>query len=306
MLRAGCAMLLVVVLASGQQLQEQVLTVNVDLVNIYFTVCTKKGRLITNLDRQSFRAFENGAPQTITHFSKVTDAPLTILLLIDTSGSVRDKLKFEQQAAVEFLAATLRRGRDKAAVFTFDHVIEMRQDFTDDPLALASTIKAIAAGGGTRMYDALHSVISNKLAGPEERKVLILITDGDDKSSRRTPDDVVEAAQRNDVSIYSISVNALGFFRTGTEESDGALDRLALETGGMSFFPKKVERLEGDFRRIGDELRSQYTLAYRSTNQKRDGSFRRIQIEANKAYSVRARTGYFAPVQVAAGAAGNR
>jgi VWFA-related protein len=129
---------------------------------------------------------------------------------------------------------------------------------------------------------------------------VILITDGDDKSSRRTPDEVVEAAQRNDVSIYSISVNALGFFRTGTEQSDGALDRLALETGGMSFFPKKVERLAGDFRRIGDELRSQYTLAYRSTNQKRDGAFRRVQIEANKAYSVRARTGYFAPVPVAA------
>jgi Ca-activated chloride channel family protein len=299
MLRAGCAMLLVVVLASGQQLQEQVITVNVDLVNIYFSVCNKKGRMITNLDRGSFRAFEDGKAQTITHFSKETDAPLTILLLIDTSGSVRDKLKFEQQAAVEFLAATLRRGRDKAAVFTFDHVIEMRQDFTDDPLVLAGTIKAIVAGGGTRMYDALYSVISNKLSGPDERKVVILVTDGDDKSSRRTPDEVVEVALRNDVSIYSISVNALGFFRTGTEQSDGMLDRLALETGGMSFFPKKVEKLAGDFKKIGDELRSQYTLAYRSTNQKRDGMFRRIEIEANKTYSVRARPGYFAPVQVA-------
>ena len=98
MLRAGCAMLLVAVLASGQQLQEQVITVNVDLVNIYFTVCNKRGRLITNLDRGNFRAFEDGEAQTITHFSKETDAPLTILLLIDTSGSVRDKLKFEQQA----------------------------------------------------------------------------------------------------------------------------------------------------------------------------------------------------------------
>jgi VWFA-related protein len=299
MLRAGCAMVLVAVLASGQQLPEQVITVNVDLVNIYFTVCNKRGRLITNLDRGNFRAFEDGEAQTITHFSKETDAPLTILLLIDSSGSVRDKLKFEQQAAVEFLAATLRRGRDKAAVFTFDHVIEMRQDFTDDPLSLAGTIKAIVAGGGTRMYDALYSVISNNLAGPDERKVVILITDGDDKSSRRTPQEVVEVAQRNDVSIYSISVNALGFFRTGTEQSDGILDRLALETGGMSFFPKNVEKLARNFKKIGEELRSQYTLAYRSTNQKRDGTFRRIQIEANKAYSVRTRTGYFAPAQVA-------
>ena len=201
MLRAGCAMLLVVVLASGQPLQEQVITVNVDLVNIYFTVSNKRGRLVTNLDRGSFRALEDGNVQTITHFSKETDAPLTILLLVDTSGSVRDKLKFEQEAAVDFLAATLRRGRDKAAVFTFDHEIEMRQDFTDDPLLLAGSIKSIMAGGGTRMYDALYSVISNNLAGPEDRKAVILITDGDDKSSRRTPDDVVQAAIRNDVSI---------------------------------------------------------------------------------------------------------
>jgi len=301
MLRAGCAMLLVVVLASGQPLQEQVITVNVDLVNIYFTVSNKRGRLVTNLDRGSFRALEDGKVQTITHFSKETDAPLTILLLVDTSGSVRDKLKFEQEAAVDFLAATLRRGRDKAAVFTFDHAIEMRQDFTDDPLLLATSIKSIMAGGGTRMYDALYSVIINNLSGPDDRKVVILITDGDDKSSRRTPDDVVQAAIRNDVSIYSISVNALGFFRTGTEQADGMLDRLALETGGMSFFPKKVEKLAGDFKKIGDELRSQYTLAYRSTNPKRDGLFRRIDIEANKGYSVRARPGYFAPVQVAAG-----
>jgi len=186
-------------------------------------------------------------------------------------------------------------------VFTFDHEIEMRQDFTDDPLLLAGSIKSIMAGGGTRMYDALYSVISNNLAGPEDRKAVILITDGDDKSSRRTPDDVVQAAIRNDVSIYSISVNALGFFRTGTEQSDGMLDRLALETGGISLFPKKVEKLAGEFKKIGDELRSQYTLAYRSSNPKRDGLFRRIEIEANKGYSIRARPGYFAPVQVAAG-----
>ena len=184
-------------------------------------------------------------------------------------------------------------------MFTFDHVIEMRQDFTDDPLLLAGTIKAIVAGGGTRMYDALDSVISNKLAGPDERKVVILITDGDDKSSRRTPQEVVEVAQRNDVSIYSISVNALGLFRTGTEQSDGVLEMLGAETGGIAFFPKKVEKLAGDFKKIGEELRSQYTLAYRSTNPKRDGTFRRVQIEANKAYTVRTRTGYFAPVQVA-------
>src|SRR5689334_7484483 len=148
MLRIACTMLLAVVLAAGQ-LREETISVNVDHVNVFFTVCNKRGRPITDLGAESFTAFEDSQAQTITHFSRETDVPVSIVLLIDTSGSVRDKLRFEQKAATDFLSATLRRGRDKAAVFTFDSVFEMQQDFTDAIPILARAINKIAAGGGT-------------------------------------------------------------------------------------------------------------------------------------------------------------
>src|SRR5262245_56353563 len=130
MCRVLCAMLLVVVLAVAQA-AEQGITVNVDLVNIYFTVCNKHGRVIPNLTRENFAVFEDGDPQVVTNFSRETDRPLTIVLLIDTSGSVRYKLSFEQDAAIDFLNSTLRRGRDKAAVFTFDSAVDLLENYTD-------------------------------------------------------------------------------------------------------------------------------------------------------------------------------
>lgn len=301
MLRSLCTMLLIVVLAAAQTGEDQTIWVDVDLVNIYFTVCNHKGRFITDLRRESFAVLEDGQAQTITHFSRETDVPLTIVLLIDTSGSVRDKLRFEKEAAAAFLQTTLRRGRDKAALVTFDHIFELQQDYTDDPAVLTTAVRHIFAAGGTRLYDALHFVIENKLSGPEERKVIVLITDGDDKSSVRSPEEVVDLAHRNNVSIYAISMNALGTRWNHSEESDRVLKLLTSQTGGTGFFPTKLENLESSFQKIANELRSQYTIAYRSTNPKRDGAFRTIRIEMAKShYSVRSRSGYYAPTQVIA------
>jgi VWFA-related protein len=282
--------------ATAQSAGEQTITVDVDLVNIYFTVCNSNGRLVANLDRESFSIFEDGDPQIVTNFSRETDIPLTIVLLIDTSGSVRDKLQFEKKAAIDFLYATLRRGRDKAALFTFDTALELHQDFTDDPSTLADAIKRIRAGGGTRLYDGLYSVMKDKLAGTEERKAIVLITDGNDNSSKHSPDEVVELAQRNNVSVYAVSMNALGIRWPDSDQSDSALDRLGSETGGRAFFPAKLDKLGAHFKKIGNELRSQYTIAYRSTNPKKDGTFRKVRIDVKKVrHSVRARSGYFAP-----------
>ncbi len=294
MLRALCVMLLVVVLAfSGQ---EQTINVDVDLVNLYLTVCNHKGRLILDLGRESFSVFEDGQPQLITHFSRETDLPLTMVLLVDTSGSVRDKLHFEKEAASAFLQATLRRNRDKAALVTFDYDFELRQDYTDDPAALSTALRHIIAGGGTRLYDALYFVIQNKLNGAEGRKAIILITDGDDKSSRRSPQEVIDLAHRNGVAIYAVSMNALGMQWSASERSDEVLKVLASETGGIGLFPKKLDKLTLTFEKIANELRSQYTIGYRSTNPRRDGTFRRIRIEMKKShYSVRTRAGYYAP-----------
>jgi VWFA-related protein len=221
-------------------------------------------------------------------------------MLIDTSGSVRDKLRFEQEAAIQFLYTTIRRGRDKAAVFTFDTSIDLQQDYTDDPVLLAKAVRRTRAGGGTRLYDALHHAVIEKLAGPDERKVIILITDGDDNSSRTSAQEVLDAAQRNSVSIYTISMNALGLRLGDTTRGDWILDKFATETGGKAFFPIKLKDFSEYFKRISTELRSQYTIAYRSTNPKKDGTFRKVRIDVkNMHYSVRARSGYYAPHQVA-------
>jgi Ca-activated chloride channel family protein len=165
---------------------------------------------------------------------------------------------------------------------------------------LAKAVWRIHAGGGTRVYDALYFVMQSKLNGPEDRKVVILITDGDDKSSRRSLQEVVDLARRNNVSIYAISMNALGVAHEGSDHSDDVLRMLTSETGGDGYFPRKLEKLSSNFERIADELRSQYTIGYRSTNQQRDGTFRTIQVELKKSsYSVRTRPGYYAPAEQA-------
>src|ERR1041385_2835009 len=152
---------------------DQTLSVNVDLVNILFTVADRRGKFVTNLKKDDFRVFEDERGQSITNFSSETDLPLTIALLVDTSGSIRDKLQFEQRAATEFFYSTLQRGKDKAMIISFDSGVDLLQDFTDDPQKLANAVQKIRAGGGTSLYDALYLAVTQKLAGQrsEERRV---------------------------------------------------------------------------------------------------------------------------------------
>jgi Ca-activated chloride channel family protein len=251
---------------------------------------------VTDLDKADLRLFEDNKPQAITNFSRETDLPLTIALLIDTSTSIRDRFKFEQQAAIDFLAKTLRPGRDKALLITFDSAIELVQDFTDDPERISRAIRQVRPGGGTKMLDAVYLACQEKLKAETGRKVLILISDGDDNLSLETLGSTLEMAQRADVSLYAISTNSSGFFGLTAPKSDKLLKRLAEETGGRAFFPFKAEDLSQSFQDIGEELRSQYSLAYRSSNPNRDGSFRSIKIEtARKSLKVKARKGYYAP-----------
>jgi Ca-activated chloride channel homolog len=272
------------------------LVVNVELVNVLFTATDRKGRLVTDLDKSDLRLYEDNKPQAITNFSRETDLPLTIALLIDTSTSIRERFKFEQQAAIDFLAKTLRPGRDKALLITFDSAIELVQDFTDDPERISRAIRQVRPGGGTKMLDAVYLACQEKLKAEAGRKVLILISDGDDNLSLETLGSTLEMAQRADVSLYTISTNSSGFFGLTAPKSDKLLKRLAEETGGRAFFPFKAEDLSQSFQDIGEELRSQYSLAYRSSNPNRDGSFRSIKIEtARKSLKVKARKGYYAP-----------
>src|ERR1044071_4412340 len=155
---------------------DQTISVEVNLVNIFFPVTDRKGKFVTNLKKEDFKVFEDDRPQAITNFSSETNLPLTIALLVDTSGSIRDKLKFEEEAAIEFFYSTLRRGQDKALVISFDSGVELLQDFTDDPEKLANAVKKIRAGGGTSLYDAIYLSVTQKLSGQQARRAVILIT----------------------------------------------------------------------------------------------------------------------------------
>ena len=279
---------------------EQTVTVDVDLVNIPFTVASERDKLVTNLNRENFRVFEDDRPQTITNFSREADVPLTIALVIDASGSVRDKLQAEKEAAIDFLYSTLRRGEDKALVLAFDTNVSLLQDYTDDATLLSKQLEGIRAGGGTALYNAVYFAVREKLAAEEGRRVVILISDGDDNCSRHSLEETLEWAQRNEVTIYAVSTNSMEPWRL-SDRGSGILKTLADETGGTVFSPVKPDDLVANFKRISRELRAQYTLAYRSTNPRKDGSFRKVRIEvAGKRYTVRARPGYYAPGESAA------
>lgn len=272
------------------------LVINVDLINVLFTVTDRKGKLVTDLDKKELKLFEDSKLQNITNFSRETDLPLTIALLIDTSTSIRDRFKFEQEAAIDFLYRTLRPKRDKALLITFDSAIELIQDFSDNPELLAKAIRQVRPGGGTKMLDAIYLACQEKLKSETGRKIIILISDGDDNLSLETVTSTLEMTQKSDVAIFSISTNSSGFFGITAPKSDKLLKKLAEDTGGRAFFPFKAEDLSQSFQDIGAELRSQYSLAYRSSNSNRDGTFRSIKIEPErKNLKVKSRKGYYAP-----------
>jgi len=273
------------------------LRIEVALVNLSFSVKDKKGQLITDLTQGNFKIFENNKPQEVLNFGRETDLPITVALVIDTSTSIRDKFKYEQEAAIDFFHTTIRRKKDKGLLLSFDSNIELLHDFTDDPDALTKSVKALKPGGGTRMFDAIFQVCQEKLKGEVgSRKILILISDGDDNLSSESLESTLEMAQRADVAIFAISTNSSAFFGMSSPKNDKVLKRLADETGGRAFFPLKIDELAQSFQDIAQELRSQYSLAYRSNNPNRDGAFRSIKIDTDRRdLRVRARKGYYAP-----------
>ena len=261
------------------------------------TVTSKKNRLEIDLGKDDFRVFEDDKPQTIRYFSRETNLPLRIGVLLDTSTSIRDRLRFEQEAAIDFLSATLRPGKDLAFVVAFDVQTQVVQDYTDDLEKLSEAIRSLLAGGVTTLYDAIYFSCREKMLifpppEPYLRRVLIIISDGQDNQSEHTREEGLAMAQRAEVTIYAISTNATGLPVHG----DKVLRRLAEQTGGRAFFPFKASETAANFQEIARELRSQYSLAYISTNQARDGTFRTIAIEpVQKGLQVRAKPGYFAP-----------
>ncbi|MGD0007728.1 MAG: VWA domain-containing protein [Terriglobia bacterium] len=312
MMKKPCVVLLVLcVLVGSLAAQETVRTsrpattqvptdkikVRVDLVNVLMTVTNKKNRLETALAKDDFRVLEDDKPQTIRYFSRETNLPLRIGVLVDTSSSIRDRLRFEQEAAIDFLNTTLRAGKDLAFVVAFDVQTQVVQDYTDNLEKLSEAIRSLLAGGVTTLYDAIYFSCREKMLifpppEPYLRRVLIIISDGQDNQSEHTREEALAMAQRAEVTLYAISTNATGL----PEHGDKILRRLAEGTGGRAFFPFKASETAANFQEIARELRSQYSLAYLSTNRAHDGTFRSITIEPlQKGLQVRAKPGYFAP-----------
>ena len=276
------------------------ITKRVDEVNVIFTVTDKRGHFVKDLKQGDFQVVDDNKPaQSIRSFRNETNLPLRVGLLIDASNSVRDRFKFEQEAAIEFLNQIIRPNYDRAFVIGFDTTPEVTQDFTDNTEALSKGIRMLRPGGGTAMYDAIYYACRDKLMaydkGPEAtRRAIILLSDGEDNQSRVSREEAIEMAQKAEVIIYAISTNTSGLKLRG----DKVLEYFAEQTGGRAFFPFKIQDVSDAFSQIQDELRSQYAVSYKPADFQFNGKYHKIEILAdNKKYKVRARKGYYAPLQ---------
>jgi VWFA-related protein len=266
-------------------------------VRVIFTVTDKRGRYIKDLKREDFKVLDDRKPAVrINSFDAQTNLPLQVALLIDASNSIRDRFKFEQEAAIEFLNSIIRPRFDQAMTVGFDSTPDVTQDFTDNTELLSKGVRALKAGGGTAMYDALYATCRDHLLKQQQtgpvRRAIILLSDGDDNSSHVTREEAIEMAQRSEVIVYTISTNITG----SKSKSDKVLERIAEATGGRAFFPFQIRDVSDAFASIQDELRSQYAMSYRPADLVADGHFRTIEILAQqKAFHVRTRKGYYAP-----------
>lgn len=285
---------------SSTQEDESVATIRkiVNEVNVVFTVTDKHGRYVKDLKKQDFQFVDDSKPAAeIKDFRTQTDLPLQVGLLIDASNSVRDRFKFEQESAIEFLNQTVRPKYDNAFVVGFDVTPEVTQDFTDNTEMLSRGVRALRPGGGTAMFDALYFACRDKLLKAPRagavRRAIILLSDGEDNQSHVTREESIEMAQRAEVVVYTISTNI-----TGTKgKGDRVLERIADATGGRAFFPFQIRDVANAFAEIQDELRSQYAVSYKPADFRADGHYRTIEIVAmdRKNFHVRSRRGYFAP-----------
>jgi Ca-activated chloride channel family protein len=278
-------------------LGDQTIRLDVTRVPVLFTVADKKGHFVTDLTKDEFEVIENKRQQTILDFNGESNLPLRLAVLIDTSNSIRDRFKFQQEAATDFVETVVRPVLDRAIVVSFDTSAELVADMTDDIEKLNTSIRELRPGGGTALYDAIFFACKEKLQDqpPEKfRRAMVILSDGDDNQSRYTREQALEMAQKADVVIYTISTN-----RTGQElEGDKVLHYFAQETGGQAFSPFKASDLAQSFENIANELRHQYIVVYRPEPLKADGQYHTldIRVKGRKDLVVRARHGYYAPL----------
>src|SRR5882724_4094051 len=274
----------------------------VNLVNLFTTVRDKNKRIVGDMKQEDFKIFEDNQEQKIAFFSKEVTLPITLGLLIDTSGSEQNRLGAEQEAASRFITRVLRKG-DEAMVISFDTDVDLLSDFTDSQAQLDRAIRKARvnvgfSGGpvggsqrGTAFYDGIYVACNEKLSSEAGRKALVIITDADDQGSKVRLEEAIEAAQRTDTVVHVLLVHDPGY----SWRPDVA-KKLSDETGGRTIEVSSEKKLEQAFDQISEELRSQYQIGYYPTNTSKDGRFRKVKVEtANKDYRILTRKGYYAP-----------
>ncbi len=274
------------------------------------TVTDKQHSLVTDLDQSDFKILENNVPQQISFFGRETNLPLRIAVLLDTSNSIRPRLEFEKDAAIDFLNKAIRRDRDQAFLMTFDNEPEVIQDYTDDTYLLTAAIRNQRAGGATAFNDAII-MASEKLeraplpkgADTDVRHVIVVISDGNDTLSDHALSDALTSAIRSEAVVYTVSTSTDWLaLDTGSAPrkyhitgGDEILQRVADQTGGHAFFPYRVDDLAESFAEIGTELRSQYFIAYTPSVPPARGEYRKIDVQTDrKGLTVHSRRGYYA------------
>lgn len=280
---------------------QEPIRVQVNMVSLFATVRDKKTkRIVSTLEQDDFKVSEDNAEQKIASFSRESNLPITLGLLIDTSGSESGALGAEQEAAIRFLNRVLRTG-DLAMVVSFDSDADMLSGLTDDKQMLERAIRRTRIAGasvqgplggdppGTVFYDAVYATCQERLVQETGRKALVILTDAEDNGSRVKVQDAIEAAQRTDTVVHVLLISN-GF------ANEGVARKLTDETGGRTVVVRSEKNLEQAFDQISEELRSQYVLGYYSTNNARDGSFRKVKVEsAHKDVDILTRRGYYAP-----------
>ena len=271
----------------------------VDVVSLNVTAVDPSNHYVTDLDEKNFSVFEDGVKQDLSFFTRKQQA-IALSLLLDSSASMEDKLPTLQIAATNFVKRL--KSNDLAQVIDFDSRVEIRQRFTANQTELQVAIQQTAAGGSTSLYNAIYISLKElakmKTGGDEDvrRQALVLFSDGEDTSSLISFDEVLELAKRSETAIFTIALRGADTQSKGFHEAEFVMRQLAQETGGRSFFPTKIDDLNGVYAEIADELASQYTLGYSSKNAKRDGAYRRIVVQIDRQNVMpRTKRGYYAP-----------
>ena len=271
----------------------------VDVVSLNVTAVDASNHYVTDLEEKNFSVFEDGVKQDLSFFTR-KQQPIALSLLLDSSASMEDKLPTLQTAAGNFVKRL--KTNDLAQVIDFDSRVEIRQGFTSNQNELQAAILQTTAGGSTSLYNAIYislkELAKTKAAGEEDvrRQALVLFSDGEDTSSLISFDEVLELAKRSETAVFTIALRGADTQSKGFHEAEFVMRQLAQETGGRSFFPSKIDDLNGVYSEIADELASQYTLGYSSKNMKRDGAYRRIVVQIDRQnVTPRTKRGYYAP-----------